>query len=323
MTGRSADREELSSRWRRVLVVALAAAGAFVPASAFAVSILFIGNSFTFAYLSPVREYRPDTVTDLNGQRIGGVPALFKSFTSEAGLEYDVYLETEPGIGIDWHVDHKLGVIGQRPWDVVVLQGYSTLDPRKPGDAGVITAAVHQMAEFLRIKNPAVDIRLMATWSRADQTYEPKGAWYGKPIEAMAQDVRSGYDLAAKGTPGVKSVVPVGEAWTRAIHAGVADANPYDGIDPGKIDLWAVDHYHASTYGYYLEALMLFGNITGLDPRSLGDYECSGFELGLSRTQIGALEQVAYDQLRAAGSINSAQHMPRKPGEPARCRGSQ
>ncbi len=322
MTGRSADREELSSRWRRVLVVALAAAGAFVPASAFAVSILFIGNSFTFAYLSPVREYRPDTVTDLNGQRIGGVPALFKSFTSEAGLEYDVYLETEPGIGIDWHVDHKLGVIGQRPWDVVVLQGYSTLDPRKPGDAGVITAAVHQMAEFLRIKNPAVDIRLMATWSRADQTYEPKGAWYGKPIEAMAQDVRSGYDLAAKGTPGVKSVVPVGEAWTRAIHAGVADANPYDGIDPGKIDLWAVDHYHASTYGYYLEALMLFGNITGLDPRSLGDYECSGFELGLSRTQIGALEQVAYDQLRAAGSINSAQHMPRKPGEPARCRGS-
>ncbi len=322
MTGRSADREELSSRWRRVLVVALAAAGAFVPASAFAVSILFIGNSFTFAYLSPVREYRPDTVTDLNGQRIGGVPALFKSFTSEAGLEYDVYLETEPGIGIDWHVDHKLGVIGQRPWDVVVLQGYSTLDPRKPGDAGVITAAVHQMAEFLRIKNPAVDIRLMATWSRADQTYEPKGAWYGKPIEAMAQDVRSGYDLAAKGTPGVKSVVPVGEAWTRAIHAGVADANPYDGIDPGKIDLWAVDHYHASTYGYYLEALMLFGNITGLDPRSLGDYECSGFELGLSRTQIGALEQVAYDQLRAAGSINSAQQMPGKPGEPARCRGS-
>jgi hypothetical protein len=305
-----------------VLVVALAAAGAFVPASAFAVSILFIGNSFTFAYLSPVREYRPDTVTDLNGQRIGGVPALFKSFTSEAGLEYDVYLETEPGIGIDWHVDHKLGVIGQRPWDVVVLQGYSTLDPRKPGDAGVITAAVHQMAEFLRIKNPAVDIRLMATWSRADQTYEPKGAWYGKPIEAMAQDVRSGYDLAAKGTPGVKSVVPVGEAWTRAIHAGVADANPYDGIDPGKIDLWAVDHYHASTYGYYLEALMLFGNITGLDPRSLGDYECSGFELGLSRTQIGALEQVAYDQLRAAGSINSAQQMPGKPGEPARCRGS-
>jgi hypothetical protein len=305
------------------LLLAFATLSILLPASARAVSILFIGNSFTFAYGSPVHYYRPDTVTDLNGQGIGGVPALFKSFTSQAGLKYDVYLETEPGISIDWHVDHKLGVIGQRPWDVVVLQGYSTLDPRKPGDATVITAAVHQMAEFLRIKNPAVDIRLMATWSRADQTYEPAGAWYGKPIETMARDVRAGYDLAAKGTPGIKSVVPVGEAWTRAIHAGVADSNPYDGIDAGKIDLWTYDHYHASSYGYYLEALMLFGNITGRDPRSLGDYECSGFELGLSRKQIAALEQVASDELSAAGSINSSPPKSDKPAEPARCSGGQ
>jgi hypothetical protein len=279
-------------------------------------------NSFTFAYGSPVRYYRPDTVTDLNGQGIGGVPALFKSFTSQAGLKYDVYLETEPGISIDWHVEHKLAVIGQRPWDVVVMQGYSTLDPRKPGDATVITAAVHQMAEFLRAKNAAVDIRLMATWSRADQTYEPGGAWYGKPIETMAKDVRAGYDLAAKGAPGIKSVVPVGEAWTRAIRAGLADANPYDGIDPGKFNLWADDHYHASTYGYYLEALVLFGNVTGRDPRSLGDEECSGFELGLFRKQIAALEQVAFDELSAAGSIHSAPERFDHPAEPARCLGS-
>jgi hypothetical protein len=322
MAWQFAERKELIARCRFALLLSFAAAGAFVPASAFAVSILFIGNSFTFAYLSPVRDYRPDTVTDLNGQGIGGVPALFKSFTSEAGFNYDVFLETEPGIGIDWHVDHKLGVIGQRSWDVVVLQGYSTLDPRKPGDATVITAAVHQMAEFLRIKNPAVDIRLMATWSRADQTYEPKGAWYGKPIETMAKDVRAGYDLAAKATPGVKSVVPVGEAWTRAMHAGVADPNPYDGIDAGKIDLWAYDHYHASTYGYYLEALMLFGNITGLDPRSLGDGECSGVELGLSRKQVGALEQVAFDELMADGSINATPQKFAKSATPAPCPGS-
>lgn len=301
------------------LLLPFAAICCWVPASARAVSILFIGNSFTFAFGSPVQYYRPDSVTDLNGRGIGGVPALFKSFTSQAGMQYEVYLETEPGISIDWHVDHKLGVIGQRPWDVVVLQGYSTLDPRKPGDATVITAAVHQMAEFLRIKNAAVDVRLMATWSRADQTYEPSGAWYGKPIEAMARDVRAGYDLAAKGTPGVKSVVPVGEAWTRAIRAGVADSNPYDGIDAGKINLWTYDSYHASTYGYYLEALVLFGNITGRDPRSLGDTECSGFELGLSRKQIGALEQVAFDELSAAGSINSSPQKSDRPAEPARC----
>ncbi|MEA3151753.1 MAG: hypothetical protein QOD56_2692, partial [Gammaproteobacteria bacterium] len=44
----------------------------------FAASILFIGNSFTFAYGSPVRYYRPDSVTDLNRAGQGGVPALFK-----------------------------------------------------------------------------------------------------------------------------------------------------------------------------------------------------------------------------------------------------
>src|SRR5580700_3878042 len=109
-------------------------------------SILFIGNSFTFAYGSPVRYYRADSVTDLNGTGQGGVPALFKSFAAQAGLSYDVYLETEPGVGIDWHLEHKLDVISQRPWDGVVMHGFSTLDPKKPGDPTVLIASVQQMA---------------------------------------------------------------------------------------------------------------------------------------------------------------------------------
>jgi hypothetical protein len=290
-----------------------------IAGNAVAGSILFIGNSFTYAQGSPVRFYRSDTVTDLNHLGIGGVPALFKSFAVQAGLPYEVYLETEPGVSLDWHVDHRLGVIGERAWDTVVMQGYSTLDPRKPGDAAAVTAAVRQLAAFLRSKNPAVDLRLMATWSRADQTYEPNGAWYGKPIETMARDIRAGYDLAAKTTSGIK-VIPVGEAWTRAMQTGVADPNPYDGIDAGKVDLWAYDNYHASTYGYYLEALVLFGSIAGRDPRSLGESECSGFELGLSAAQVGALQQVAFDQLAAEGVMKAAPRVPGKSAEPAaRC----
>jgi hypothetical protein len=34
---------------------------------AVAANILFIGNSFTYAHGSPVRYYRPETVTDMNG----------------------------------------------------------------------------------------------------------------------------------------------------------------------------------------------------------------------------------------------------------------
>src|SRR6187399_1248978 len=88
-------------------------------------SILFIGNSFTFAAGSPVRFYRANTVTDLNGEGIGGVPALFKSFTQQAGLAYDVFLETRGGVGLDFHLASKRDVLAQRPWDIVVMHGYS------------------------------------------------------------------------------------------------------------------------------------------------------------------------------------------------------
>jgi hypothetical protein len=289
-----------------------------VSGSCFSADVLFIGNSFTFAYGSPVRYYRSDTVTDLNGTGQGGVPSLFKSFADQAGLAYEVCLETEPGVGIDWHLDHKLQVIGRRPWDMVVMHGFSTLDPKKPGDPSVLIASVRQMAEFLRGKNSKVDIRVMATWPRADQVYQPKGAWYGKTIDAMARDVRAGYDRAAAATPGIK-IAPVGDAWVRAMRTGVADSNPYDGIEAGKINLWTYDAYHASTYGYYLEALVLFGNITGRDPRSLGDNECSGFELGLSSGQVAALQQIAFDQLTAEGQSTAAAVAAAKSSVPSKC----
>ena len=41
-------------------------------------SILFVGNSFTYGELSPVKTYNANTVTDLNKTGVGGVPALFK-----------------------------------------------------------------------------------------------------------------------------------------------------------------------------------------------------------------------------------------------------
>ena len=134
----------------------------------------------------------------------------------------------------------------------------------------------------------------------------------------MALDVRAGYDLAAA-APGVAGVNGVGEAWSRAMASGIADPNPYDGIDRDKVDLWSYDHYHASHYGYYLEALVVFGNLTGLDPRSLGVNECSGYELGLSRTQIQMLQQAAYDQLAGEGRVEASPLEVDRPGAALRC----
>jgi hypothetical protein len=294
------------------LILALGMSGA-----AAGPSILFIGNSFLFGSGSAVRFYRADTVTDLNNEGIGGVPALFKSFTQQAGLDYDVSLETRGGVGLDFHLASKLGAIGVRGWHTVVMHGYSTLDAEKPRDPAKLIATSKQMADFLRGRNPKVELYLMATWSRADETYPTKGAWAGQPIEAMARDVRAAYDKAAANAA-IKTVIPVGESFMRAIQTGVADPNPYDGIEAGKLNLWTYDNYHASTHGYYLEALVIFGSVTGRDPRSLGSNECSAYELGLSRAEATKLQQVAFDQLASTGAVTPAPAAPSK-SAPERC----
>jgi hypothetical protein len=290
---------------KRALNPSLLAAALLMPVMALAQeqSVLFIGNSFTFGAGSAVQFYRPDSVTDLNDSGIGGMPALFKSFAEQAGLPYDVYLETEPGSGLEFHLENRLGAINRRAWDTVVMHGQSTLDFAKPGDPAKLVATSKQLADVFVALKPAVTIYLTATWSRADQTFPAAGAWAGQPIEAMARDVRAAYDAAAANAPSVKTVIPVGEAWTRAMQSGVADANPYDGIDVDKMNLWTYDHYHASSAGYYLEALVVFGTVTGRDPRALGAHECSGYELGLSMPQIAALQQVAFDELAQAGHV--------------------
>lgn len=305
----------------RTILLATGAAlvlSAVPPAASTAVpSVLFIGNSFTFGAGSPVQKWRPEIVTDLNHEGIGGVPALFKAFTKQAGLDYDVSLETHPGVGLDWHLQNRRDLIGGRAWDVVVMHGFSTLDAAKPGDPATLVATTKEMAAALTAANPKVEMHLTATWPRADQTYVASGHWYGQPITAMARDVRAGYDKAAAATPAIASVIPVGDAWVRAIQTGVADPNPYDGVTPGQIDLWTKDHYHASSEGYYLEALMVFGEITRRDPRSLGDGECSAFELGMPVSEVKALQQVAFDELATRRKL--APGPARSRAQPARC----
>jgi len=271
---------------------------ALSASAARAESILFVGNSFTYAQGSAVMQFNPGSVTDLNGTGIGGIPALFKAFTVQAGLNYDVSLETVGGSGLDLHYNTKMALI-DKPWDRVVLQSYSTLDASDPGNPAKLIQYSGLLADALHARNADVKINLMATWSRADQTYPPSGAWYGESIYQMARDVYAGYQQADLASEHIDGVIPVGLAWNRAMALGFADANPYDGIDPGTVKLWADDNYHASRFGSYLEALTIFGRITGLDPRSLGAAETAAAQLGISQAQATAMQQLAFEQLAA------------------------
>ena len=256
--------------------------------------ILFIGNSFTFGAKSATIRYNPETVIDINLANTAGVAALFESFTRQTGLTYTTYVETLPGATLEDHYRLKLAKIN-KAWHYVVMHTHSMLDPAAPNDPTNLVTYSALLAQKFKLKNPKVQIYLASTWSRADQVFEQQSIWNGTPIEQMALDIRQGYNLAYSSNPNIKGVIPVGEAWNMAFATGLADSNPYNGITHGKINLWSWDSFHASNYGYYLYALVVFYQITGVDPRTLGPNELSAYELGMSEAQAVALQTIAYD----------------------------
>jgi len=261
--------------------------------------LLFVGNSFLHGHAAPVLHYHADRVTDLNGTGYGGVPALFKQLADDAGLQVEVSSELVGGQTLRFHADRKLSLFAGQRWDAVVLQEHSLLDPRRPGDAGALVAAVGRIEAAVHERNASARVYLLETWARADQVYRtPGGRWAGQTLEAMQADLHAGYAQAAARAGCVAGVLPVGEAALRAVQDGVAERDPYGGRDEGKLKLWGPDSYHLSAWGSYLEALVIFGRFSGRDPMTLGADSRVGRDLGLNAAQIEAAQAVASRQLR-------------------------
>ena len=70
-------------------------------------------------------------------------------------------------------------------------------------------------------------------------------------------------------------------------------------LEVTQVSLWADDEYHASQYGSYLEALTIFGTLTGVDPRTLGASEQAAMDLGIAPDVAVGLQNVAYAQITA------------------------
>jgi len=298
-----------SGRWLANLLWLCATLMGACPATA--ERILFVGNSFTYGGGSPIRYFHPELAHDLNRGGLGGVPALFKIFALQAGLDWDVSLETEAARDFAYHLANRKAELAGA-WDVVVLQDYSTLEKQHPGEAGPHIRDAARLAALFRAANPSARVLLETTWPRADMIYPAGAPWRGKPVRAMLDDLARANALALAGSRDLSGVIPVGEAWVRAMDQGVADPNPYDGIGFGKLDLWTWDHYHASSTGYYLAALVIFGRVTGYDVRRLGPRERAADELGMSGIMATALQRIASETLGTPAMSG---------GHPARDRG--
>ena len=144
----------------------------------------------------------------------------------------------------------------------------------------------------------------------ASTLYYTGAATTAANLAAMTADMHAAFYGLAAANSGITGVIPVGDAFQRAVDQGLVLTGGFykaDGtyVEPtaGSINLWWLDRTHASVYGSYLSALTTFGRITGLDPRSLGGAETAGIELGLTSAIVQTLEEVAAQQLGFAAAV--------------------
>lgn len=123
-------------------------------------------------------------------------------------------------------------------------------------------------------------------------------------LEAMTQELMTSYRAAFDradddGSAGFAGIAPVGEAFLRAVTSGVATRDMWapNAAGDGLIDLWFDDGTHASAFGSYLSALVLFGELTGEDPAQFGGAEIAARDLGIDARSARLLQRVASDQL--------------------------
>ena len=266
----------------------------------------------------------------------GGVPGIFKALADQARLPYVVKHSLRGGATLRGHVlntnpagwDMRANIMSER-WDVVVLQGNSTeAIARAGGSFAQFDFYVDTLQRIVQVgdahsfretqayggtsnalrqipanpnANPQAAIYLYQTWARPDLTYPADTPYAGEALETMTADLAAAYAAAATGNGRIAGVVPVGEAFMRAVQTGVAMRNPYD-PERRKLDLWwAEDQFHSSVHGSYLSALVMFGALTRVDPTSFGANERAAADLGIAQRDAMALQRVASAQLKSSG----------------------
>ena len=132
----------------------------------------------------------------------------------------------------------------------------------------------------------------------------------------MATDLHNAYTntavAASVASGSTVNVAYAGDAWITAMNMGIAVTNPFATNNPSnQISLWDTDPltacctapigYHPSIYGSYLNALVLFDQQTGIDPRTLG-WEKAAQDLGISYDVATQLEFAAAATVLAGGA---------------------
>jgi PEP-CTERM motif len=285
----------------------------------------------------------------------GGIPGIFLKLTQEAGLNYNVSIDTISSATLNgtWSSATNLPVISASKWDHVVLQEQSftplpatiTVNGQSVttrGNPANFNLGVQRIVNSLHTQDaaagkPDAAVTLYETQPLASYSYlsnDPAAPIFGSsagitggnnnqpyvgdpdPVRRMAQDLHNSYEAAASNANALGhssvDVALAGDAWVTAMNLGLAVTNPYlpGALSGTAVDLWdsnALDAccttpigYHPSVYGSYLNALILFEQITGLDPR-FGAHERAAVDLGIDPSLAVNLQNAAYLTEQAGG----------------------
>lgn len=375
--------------WRAACAALVVAAAPAISAAP--IEILFVGNSYTFGRVDPVMRYNAANVHDLTAgfyaanatganpwepHPWGGIAGIFKQFTVEKGLDYDVSISARNAASLRGQFLNTAnsawdlrGNVASQKWDVVVLQEQSDatlpVGSGKNANPAQFRAYADKLEQFIHSgkaqtytetalygslaacmatgssaatcntvrtipqnvnASPDAKVYLTETWARPDMVYahlvttadttSPTGSpvpdgtntqatLYYQSLAAMTSDLHASIYGEAAANGHFAGVIGAGDAFQLAFDQGLVktggfyDANgvfvPNQAGD--AMNLWWDDYLHASKYGSYLDALVQFGTITGLDPLSLGANEIAARDLGISQADALTLQRIAAQQL--------------------------
>lgn len=255
----------------------------------------------------------------------GGIPGIFAEFAVEASLRYDVHIEAISATSLRKNFEAAPTVIVQPLWNAVVLQEAtfepipSSLSGSSNSNPAAFCTAVTSIEQAVHAASPSAQIYLYETGAPADTAYANSTSTttfsdtaYRAALDQLTSAYHDAYLAAAAQDGHIAGIAATGDAWARAWAEGVANPDPFGGSgtgvsltfnfqpgsQPSTINKPSdAGFHHPSVYGAYLNGLVLFQKIAGIDVRTLGASEKAATALGIPAATAVQLQQIAWESV--------------------------
>jgi hypothetical protein len=201
-------------------------------------SVLFVGNSYTFVH---------------------GVPGILKQMAEAKGhsLNYEEHTPGGRSFQDHWEEKKALQLMAKGGFDVVVFQNQSFEPVENPANMlkyGKLLSAEADRIGAKKVYYLTPAYKAPPKWMEEDNAEGRRGK---ELFPEMLDRLVESYSRLARETGG--DIAPVGLAWKRA----------YDFIP--EVQLHGKDHSHAAPAGAYLTALVFYAELYGEAPSDMPD----------------------------------------------------